>query len=48
VPVSYPGYEQDCARPIISGGCRDGFDVRIMLSILRHVEWNFDPRGKRG
>lgn len=37
----------DDPRPIIGDGCRDSFDVRIMLSILGHVEWNYDRRGDR-
>lgn len=37
----------DDPRPMFGDGCPDSFSVRVMLSILGHVEANYDRRGER-
>jgi hypothetical protein len=34
-------------RPMMPSHCRDSFDVKVMLSILSTVEYNYDARGER-
>lgn len=42
---TYPGNADE--RPMFGDGCPDSFSVRVMLSILGHVEANYDGRGDR-